>query len=163
MKRDVKVISGLSLFLALSLASCESAKVSVEEAEKIDPPALVECRDEVACDRDPEHMESFVANFYRWNEANNIVFFSFPRELSAEVRWKHLHARIENKFMREILTSEFYHWTTIYTSDPEPDPGPQYCPPGTNAITCSQDASDEWLNATARLVEIKEDEYSSGR
>jgi|GEM_PF-4787889 hypothetical protein len=154
-KRLISILTFLAALLAVS--SGASAKVSVEKAEKIQPPALVECKDAATCDRSSEHLEAFVAGFYKWNEANNIVFFSFPRKFSAEARSEHVRARNQDIIMRKMLTSEFYHWTTTYTSDQEPEPKPQYCPSGTNVITCSQDAFDEWLNATAQLIEMDGD------
>ncbi|MFN7226529.1 MAG: hypothetical protein ACK5UY_04670 [Holosporales bacterium] len=35
-------------------------------AGDIQPPTLVPCKTAATCDRDPQHLEKFLTDFYRW-------------------------------------------------------------------------------------------------
>ena len=102
------------------------------------------------CDRNPEHLEAFVAAFYRWHEAQDIIFFSIAKHnLSVEA-----FAQNEKHVMQETLTPEFYHWTTIYTANPPPEPDHRYCQDG-DVMLCAQAwNSDQILNAKAKIVDM---------
>ncbi len=148
------------LFLFGLLAVNLSSAVATAALPDVPAPTLIQCRTDSTCDRNPQHLEAFVAGFYRWYIANDIKFYSYADpKLSSEEQKKLIKdfTKNETSVMQESLTPAFYNWTKIYTSTKSPASDSRYCPPETNVITCAQDEFNEWLNATAQLVSINGD------
>lgn len=131
--------------------------MTTEEATNVRLPILVECTD-VQCDRDPKHLEKFVADFYKWLIAEDIKRSNYISDISKNKTPPEIAERQANydsignsRFLRHALTPDFYHWTTIYTADPPPPHDPRYCPEGTNALFCTQ-AHNEDQFASASLA-----------
>jgi len=135
------------------------------EVPKIDPPELIECRSEASCDRDPAHLEKYVADFYKWYVASiNTVFSPSWDKLSPQERKERRqdHEKKQHRFLKERISPRFKEWLRKST----PPPGeccadvydPHFCPSDSDPIICAQDWHDEWMfHASAKMVEAKSD------
>ncbi len=55
-----------------------------DELLGIEPPAFVTCENEANCDRDPKHLEAFVARFYEWYITIEEADIAIPRNVSPQ-------------------------------------------------------------------------------
>ena len=154
----MKITYFIFLIILLLQPSLVLAK-NAEEVPIIQPPTLVECKSEKFCDRDPEHLEKFVSDFYKWYIASKQFTFSsalhkLPHETFIKI--KQAHNKEEDNFLKKLITPDFYQWIHN-VSDNKYDRAEteKYCSQDINFFTCSQDYHEEWLYETkSKLIKI---------
>jgi hypothetical protein len=148
MKQKIRLEIGFAFFAVLGvLPSCSADKLSVEEAAKIHLPVLVECRDEVSCDRDEEHLETFVASFYQWyvDNRNAMLLSRLGRTEQEQQNIIYRYADEQQAVFRKSFTPEFLFFSnrgdgydgqgnSILCSDSDDD-----------TLLCSYDFPDEFF------------------
>jgi hypothetical protein len=113
------------------------------------PPALVLCRSVADCDRDPKHLEDFVAGFYKWYVTSDPIRESLhdtspptPQKIIWDV------VRAQDQILKDRLTPAFYHWVRVLALQEDPPSDPRRCSTGSNSITCVQELYEEQMYST---------------
>jgi hypothetical protein len=125
----------------------------------IKPPELVECKTPATCDRDPKHLEKFVADFYKWYIGKEVEFESIPWSSSPSKEQKDLlnkFVKTEEDIYRKLLSPSFYKWKENVSIEMDYT-NYKYCSPGTNTLLCAQDFNEKWAsNASAKIVKLEQ-------
>jgi hypothetical protein len=145
-------------FLLLLIPASSQAAEQKRPVPNIPPPALVLCKTDATCDRDPKHLEAFVTGFYKWYLAleprRRSTHNGNPSDAEQQTEIDKIGSE-EEQTMSKALTPRFHRWVGSLFQDKEPQPDPRYCSIDSNPFFCGQDWMDEWADtATARLVSI---------
>jgi hypothetical protein len=136
--------------LAVAFIPTASAADPTRPLPNNPPPALVSCRSVADCDRDPKHLEDFVAGFYKWYTSLDVVDHARLQDVPEEKRdaWLRQKGVEEWRILKDRLTPAFYHWVTVLALQEDPPSDPRRCSTGSNSITCVQELYEEQMYST---------------
>jgi hypothetical protein len=141
------------------LPSCAEERIFAEEAAQTQPPTLVKCRDEATCDRKPEHLETFVTQFYEWyvnrvHENRSALRGVLPKE---RVDIEHHQYESDEQIFTLLFSHEFRRYYDNGKKAYDGDASAILCADSDDdLVICSLYPSEKWLGEiSAHLWYVK--------